>query len=244
LIPQWLRGSVILTGQVSKHTNLSPINTAFQCLLLCVHFSLTSFICFLSCLSFCGDLLQYSGLGDWIRCQRLVSSEHPEQMPYTNKLKRQPRRPQKKNTLTLSLTSPAILTLKSPKASECAAGTAGRPHPKANLDRWCAKQHSTSGHVSTFCCSFPNPTLNGSSLSLLAEIQVLLHMDVTQKCNGYSPLVLSFQRWLSTANLNLRGKYKGATSACSNMLIIKFSWKTNAHSRELWCVHLQHAVSF
>jgi len=189
LIPQWLRGSVILMGQVSKHTNLSPINTAFQCLLLCVHFSLTPFICFLSCLSFCGDLLQYSGLGDWMRCQRLVSSEHPEQMPYTNKLKRQPRRPQKKkkNTLTLSLTSPAILTLKSPKASECAAGTAGRPHPKANLDRWCAKQHSTSGHVSTFCCSFPNPTLNGSSLSLLAEIQVLLHMDVTQKCNGYFP---------------------------------------------------------
>jgi len=103
LIPQWLRGSVILMGQVSKHTNLSPINTAFQCLLLCVHFSLTPFICFLSCLSFCGDLLQYSGLGDWMRCQRLVSSEHPEQMPYTNKLKRQPRRPQKKKTLSHSL---------------------------------------------------------------------------------------------------------------------------------------------
>lgn len=74
-----------------------------------------------------------------------------------------------------------------------------------------------------------------------------LHMDVTQKCNGYFSLfflILSFQRGLSTANLNLRGKYKGATWVCSNMLIIKFSWKTNAHSRDLWCVHLQHAVSF
>lgn len=115
----------------------------------------------------------------------------------------------------------------------------GRPHPKANLDRWRAKQHSTSGHVSTLCCSFLNPTLNGSSLTLLADIQVLctwMSLKNVMAILLFFFLVLSFQRGLSTANLNLQGKYKGA--------IIKFSWKTNTHSRDLWCVHLQHAVSF
>ncbi len=95
---------------------------------------------------------------------------------------------------------------KSHKACECAAGTAGRPHPKANLDRWRAKQHSTSGHVSTLCCSFLNPTLNGSSLSLLADIQGLCtRMSLKTVIDDF----FFPHSFLSTARLNLCGKYKG-----------------------------------
>lgn len=79
--------------------------------------------------------------------------------------------PHKNTSLTLSPQPWYWHSRKSPKAAKCAAGTAGRPHPKANLDRWRAKQRSTSGHVSSLCCSFLNPTLNGSAQSLLADIQ-------------------------------------------------------------------------
>ncbi len=102
-------------------------------------------------------------------------------------------------------------------------------------------QNSTAPLDMFLCCSFLNPTLNGSSLSLLADTQGLcIWMSLKTVIDDF----FFSHSFLSTARLNLCGKYKGATWVCSNMLIIKFSWKTNARSRGLWCLYLQHTVSF